>query len=113
MKTPERFGVKISKSEKERYHQELLELKNSGPKDKFLGICWNAQIPEDVIGALSANWPKFSGNEKYPVPSGKKDIHPVGAFQNTDDLWNKRTKYGRLRRELLDFLIEATKPEDK
>lgn len=101
----------ISKKNKATYHKALLMLRESGPEDKDFGICWNAQIPESVVGALSSNWSKFSGDVTYPVPSGKEDVSPSFAYLFYGR-WDKRTKYGRLRWELLDFLIEATKPED-
>lgn len=57
------------------------------------------------IADLSKNWDKYSGSYAYPV-GGQKEYY-------TDlDKWDKTTKYGALRRELLDFLINELEKEN-
>ena len=69
-------------------------------------------------------WPKFSGSEVYPVIDLNAEAVPkllaAGCSQReiaskqfaecveTKDFWTG--SYGALRRELLDFLIDWTKP---
>lgn len=53
-------------------------------------------------------WPKFSGDEEYPVPN------PIGGcprriYWDTGSMWVG--EYGRLRIELLDFLISELEKE--
>lgn len=111
MKTPERFGIRLSERQKAEYHKEFLELREFGPRFHSVGICLNTGIDSQVVGTLSEKWPKFSGDISFPIPSTRKGGCPEDAYFGAKSLWNKRTKYGRLRWELLDFLIEATKPE--
>lgn len=68
-------------------------------------------------------WEKWSGCFSYPVPDPlwKKEMYashmPVPAssaaniYKRTGPKakWDKNHPYGKLRRELLDFLIEQTK----
>jgi hypothetical protein len=53
-------------------------------------------------------WTKHSGNFDYPVPSPIVTLNAVEAFESLDS-WTG--KYGQLRRELLDFLIETLEKE--
>lgn len=58
-------------------------------------------------------WPKYSGNPTFPVPSGdpwyKRIIglskSPAEVFGSPDS-WNPETRYGKLRLELLAWLIK-------
>jgi hypothetical protein len=61
----------------------------------------------DVRSGLFEAWPKWSGRRSYPVPCPKGGS-PEEAFDNTrlESFWDRRTAYGRLRHELLDFMIE-------
>lgn len=70
-----------------------------------------------TLHKLMEHWPKFSGCSVYPIKVPKADI---GKFRNyysyagsRNLLWDKRTEYGRLRYELLDFLIEKFEAELK
>lgn len=47
-------------------------------------------------------WPKFSGEEEFPVPNPMGGC-PRHTYWNTSSMWTG--EYGRLRIELLDFLI--------
>ena len=70
------------------------------------------------------DWPKYSGCNAYPVPS--PDLDPA-EYEPEDhreaayaayaaytylkaEAWDRTKHYGALRYELLDFLIERTKP---
>lgn len=103
--------MRISKKQRAECHKTFLEMKELGPKYHRVGICLNSGIDSQVVGTLSQKWPRFSGDIRFPVPSPQKGGCPEVAYFGAKSLWNKRTKYGRLRWELLDFLIEATKPE--
>lgn len=46
-------------------------------------------------------WENFSGDYQYPIPSN----NPEFAYHNFDK-WSKKSKYGQLRWQLLDWLIE-------
>lgn len=54
------------------------------------------------------NWPKFSGSSMYPVPSDTQ-LNCIELFNVTNNYWDKTIRYGRDRRELLDWLIEQFK----
>lgn len=58
-------------------------------------------------------WPHFSGNEVYPVPSTVRARweSPKDAFMSIKNLWSKRTNYGRLRWDLLEFMIDQTQKD--
>jgi hypothetical protein len=95
---------------------EILKDIKKKPHTIQCGICYNFKWHEstfrnkelyDVLNQHDLSitqWPKFSGWVNYPIPHSK-DEHPEHAYSNYDK-WSKRTKYGRLRYELLDWLIE-------
>lgn len=57
-------------------------------------------------------WPKFSGDIDYPVPSDTKDSAKMAYFFcSPTDLWSPFCPYGALRRELLEFLIREVEKE--
>lgn len=59
-------------------------------------------------------WPKFSGDVNYPVPSVTKDSDKMAYFFcQLTDLWSPFHPYGVLRRELLEFLIQEMEKEDE
>lgn len=53
-------------------------------------------------GISFKDWEHFSGLEDYPVPA---HIDANRAYE-TFDKWSKKTKYGQLRWQLLDWLIK-------
>ena len=60
-----------------------------------------------VVRDLMVQWPKYSGSYSYPVPSTIEGCDPRECFHNKrKDLWNKEDEYGRLRHELLEWLLE-------
>jgi hypothetical protein len=117
MKTTKRLKTKL------KLHEILTDIK-SGPLSGHYGICWEVRRrdedfydgnAEEALKRLFKTWPKFSGNLRFPIPSPIVEPPSDPFYRGIDrgNNWNKRTKYGRLRWELLDFLIDATKPEDK
>ena len=91
--------------------------------DKTVGICTNLVYitkakhdrfrrrgsgPYQTLdmGNIAAMWPKFSGNEKFPVPAVKFKC-PVQEYNQRSNKW--AGEYGALRRELLDFIIDTLK----
>lgn len=103
--------------DKKRMLIVLLELKKDGPARKKSGICQNASelyesyygvfVPVEAMQDLMSQWPEFSGNELFPVPS------PWGgdsgfAYRSisVDNFWNPLHSYGAARLRLLDWLIE-------
>ena len=96
-------------------HQELVELREKvihGQHNPIFGICTNlrAYVPTDLF----RKWPKFSGNNAFPVPAPRWSFFRGDArskYTRTNDKWVGR--YGKLRRELLDWLIEETAKDAK
>lgn len=77
------------------------------------GICGQPAMTYLSIGAfnivrkLMVQWPKYSGHYDYPVPSTMEGYNARECFHNKiKDLWNRNDEHGRLRWELLDWLIE-------
>lgn len=84
-----------------------IEHKNPGVSDiAHRYICW--------ITRKSRKWPKYSGVKEYPVPSSSKMYSPKGAYDRAclgRTMWKGR--YGRLRFQLLNFLVRELKQEIK
>lgn len=88
----------------------LISIRDS-KKCNLSGICsdvnrttgWD-QEAKTLLHKLMQKWPKYSGHENYPVPNPSGG-HPRDAYYELH-LWNRRTKYGRLRWELLEWLIQ-------
>lgn len=72
---------------------------------------------EEELETLMTQWPKFSGSEAYPVPDPEyaERFGRLGAAQSRfwhagiRGRWDASTEYGRLRHELLAWLIDQTK----
>ena len=82
------------------------------------GICYQVESQYDyteldlVVEALIClfvKWPKFSGQVTYPVRH--PILSPFDAYQETHDMWDKETEYGRNRWELLEFCINELEKE--
>lgn len=83
-----------------------------GKKAKF-AICYMVTVlhggysreQHQRLQKLFAKWPKFSGSDVYPVPS----TNGMTAGEKYTDAWDNGRlwtgKYGRLRMELLEWLI--------
>lgn len=106
----------------------LTTIKQDGPFWDAHGICDNLkesdqytsvsldddliEMWEDTLTKLMITWPKFSGNECFPVPSPDLEESSQEVYRRTHDEWSG--EYGALRYELLDFLIdELTKVVEK
>lgn len=97
--------------------QALLNLREHGPTKPWFGICLNLDQAltdrtvdaYDWIATHAKAWPEYSGDEAYPVPHPTCD--PRDAFNDTENLWDTSTEYGRARYRLLDFLIECAEQE--
>lgn len=74
--------------------------------------CESIELWKDTLTKLKITWPKFSGNECFPVPSPDPEEGSQQVYMRTRDQWSG--EYGALRYELLDFLIdELTKVVEK
>lgn len=62
-----------------------------------------------IIEKLIEDWPKHSGVREFPISVGR--ISPWGEYTRCDNKWDRRTQYGRLRWELLEWLIEKLESE--
>ena len=84
-----------------------------------LGICYqlyaqscsdeNIDYWRSKLQGLFRKWPQFSGSADFPVP------HPTEpaciAYNSTQNMWDRRTKYGRARWDLLEFCISELEKE--
>lgn len=83
-----------------------------------LGICHqlvlrrsdkNADYWCSKLQGLFCRWPQFSGSADFPVP------HPTEsaciAYGSTQNMWDRRTKYGQARWDLLEFCISELEKE--
>ena len=86
--------------------------------DPRIGICnqlarkcgnENADYWRSKLQGLFRRWPQFSGSADFPVP------HPTEpaciAYGSTQNMWDRRTKYGRARWDLLEFCISELEKE--
>lgn len=69
----------------------------------------NASYWRSKLQGLFRRWPQFSSSADFPVP------HPTEtaciAFGSTQNMWDRRTKYGRARWDLLEFCISELEKE--
>jgi len=89
-------------------HEVLLDLRKK--HSPYEGICTNVALrgdfeyPSSKLAELMWRWPKAE-TWRFPVPGG------IDAYINAGKhgtMWDKTTEYGRLRHELLEFLIKET-----
>lgn len=90
----------------------LKKIRKEGIPNKELGICFYTKCKTineiTKVRSIYESWPHFSGDLGYPVP------HELGsdyAFSFTENKWDRRTKYGRLRWDLLDYTINYLERE--
>ena len=77
---------------------------------RTVGICnlvpstagFNKEIHR-LLSKWFEEWPEFSGDNTYPVPSTESDWDAGGMFNFADDVWIG--EYGQLRMELARFII--------
>lgn len=69
----------------------------------------NADYWRSKLRGLFRRWPQFSGSADFPVP------HPTEpaciAYNSTQKMWDRRTKYGQARWDLLEFCISELEKE--
>lgn len=103
----------------------LTRIREEGPKSTSFGICTNLadHLAGDGVGvdtayalvrALAPDWPEYSGDEGYPVPSYSEGKSPEQAYwqrlcRPRRNQWDRETEYGQARWRLLDFLIARLK----
>ena len=63
-----------------------------------------------TIYELMKDWPKHSGNNEFPITV--RGINPMKEYIDYYDKWDRKTEYGRLRWELLEWLIEKLESEN-
>lgn len=85
----------------------------SGKKkiDGGSGICENTGI-QTIPSKILKSWDKYAMDYMYPVPSTDAGITSEEKYikeARANNLWNKNTKYGKLRYELLDVIEEYIK----
>lgn len=79
---------------------------------KHLGICSNLkpiELKREFRG-LASEWPKHSGSLSFPVP------HPKGpdkGYFEATNVWDRRTEYGKLRWELLNWAIATLESREQ
>ena len=111
-----------------RVYKQLRWMKEGLLESKTYGICSNLKIP--LTGVLEEYqyvrqtmnlmqlWKHYSGNKVYPVPAwymnGPRDAQDIyeatvsrvrNKFNDKDLMWSSSTRYGRMRHNLLNFLI--------
>lgn len=92
-------------------HKALIELRNkvnAGVMIRAGGICVNlvsTKVPEavEIVMHYSKKWPKRSSRPAYPVEFAGSE-----EYYSYRDKWNHPV-HGPRRRELLNFLIRATR----
>jgi len=103
--------VLLTREEMESALNQLLDIRDHGPKDRLLGVCSN--VWGGPVVRLARYWPKFSGRMTYPVPH--PSLSPDVAFMGLQDIWGIRAeldesnpddRYRLNRWELLDWLID-------
>ena len=84
--------------------------------DRMHGLC-SQIICAQIIGrndselqhrcnAIFTTWEHYSGDRAYPVPSTTTPNTPATQYADTNNLYDKRTKYGRLRMNLAGYVAD-------
>ena len=63
-----------------------------------------------TIQELMKEWPKHSGNNEFPITV--RGINPMKEYMGCYDKWDRKTEYGQLRWELLEWLINKLENEN-
>ena len=74
-----------------------------------VGICGELGVmcfdETDVfLQTVFAKWPHYNENNAYPIPGG---FHAYHKARRKGTLWTKHSEYGRLRWDLLEYLINV------
>ena len=101
-------------------YNALLSFKCKDVLMKKIGICANLNTQVECIlkeyqykhqvTNLMTLWEHYSGRRAFPVPSpssSKREHHEkiYYAAKRSNSMWSKTKRYGRLRHNLLNFLI--------
>lgn len=89
--------------------EQLREIRANGNNNSgFKGIC-RYLYDEDRTDfkLMYKQWPKYSGDFAFPVPSPNPEGNPVREYLygDTKNMWDPEHPYGALRYELLDWAI--------
>jgi len=87
----------------------LRKIRTDGPILKEKGLCAHIMFylsgRDYLCDRLMTRWPKYSGDEAYPVPHPTMPPREAYFDADADDVWDKATEYGCNRWDLLDWLI--------
>ena len=107
------FGYKEELAELQSVLRKVQELAANG-KIPIYGICYAADTlkPSDsatyLLSKLMRLWPKYAeGVYAVPGTNGRCPAYSFSSAVDDGTLWDRSTEYGRLRWELLSFLIEV------
>ena len=91
-------------------HDELLLIQAHVDKGtRTTGICAGVSSRNDnEYEELVEQWPQYSGKSCYPVP----DTDGLGFYTAIGHEAMYNSPYGLQRRNLLTYLLDATKPKD-
>lgn len=97
----------------------LISIRDS-KKSSTYGICTSLRvymtergyenIPWTYMKAIFQKWPHFSDDVWYPIPAVTQSS-PMSEYLACNNRWSKRTKYGRLRWDLLEFMIDRIRKD--
>lgn len=97
-----------------KVYEALLKLHFGDISNPQTGICGNIsdyyrsanhRAIQFLVGKLAANWEHYSGTPQFPIPSSYKGVSDHDMFMRTENMWSKKTKYGKLRWKLLVHLM--------
>lgn len=105
----------------------LKHIKNTTNLEPFWGICGHVNAFTNVIEhtelflieremtALFKQWPKYSGHPSFPIPGSRGLNNAANAYfharHSKQGTFSKRHENGRLRWELLEWMIQELKRE--
>ena len=111
--------MQVNKETLEYLLYQLESIKKFGPNRPEVGICRNVlgdTIPNttyllEIFDYLSIEkWELYTGLEEFPVPSFVPSLSCYECYDRLDK-WSKRSKYGKARWDLVDYLINQIKKE--
>jgi len=99
--------------------EALKEIKNGNLLNEHCGICsnlhyicrdwywkdwdiaeWSYELGTNILDYYFEQWEHFSGNIEYPIEGSPDEYGMQG------DMWDETNEWGKLRWDLLDYLIE-------
>ena len=99
----------IKSNEEYRYHStgicNAVRHYLEGRSDNYFTV-WDS----NTIYELMREWPKHSGNNEFPITV--RGINPMKEYMGCYDKWDRKTEYGQLRWELLEWLINKLESEN-